>query len=142
MFGFTIITYLIVNGGHMNLLFTISAVLFNLLIAGIFLCDRLGKMQWVKRIGIVVVLLIVPFTIVLINWLILRVSTPIILALVVVLLYLFVEILLDFILKVDFRTKWSTHIPYILLEYGAFFSLIYIASNISKTAMWWVSITF
>jgi len=89
-----------------------------------------------------VVLLIIPFATVMINWLILRINTVMIFALAVILIYLLIETLLDFVLKVDFRAKWSTHIPYILLEYGAFFSLIFIASKMGKIELWWVSITF
>ena len=36
-----------------------------------------------------------------------------------VFLYMLVEWLLDYVFKIDFRTKWSRHIPYIVLEYVA-----------------------
>lgn len=126
----------------MDLLFTVSAVLFNLLIAGVFIAERLGSRRWVRIIGTLVVLLLVPFTIVFIDRLLNPTNDLALLCLSAVLVYLLVELLLDFIIKYDFRAKWATHIPYILLEYGAFFGLIYYAKMINKTVLWLVSITF
>ena len=63
-------------------------------------------------------------------------------ALVVVLTYILTEFLLDFIFIYDFRSRFITHFPYILLEYGAFAGLIYTSFTISKRWGWSVSITF
>ena len=49
-----------------------------------------------------------------------------------VFLYILVEFLLDYVLKFDFRQKWSTHAPYIIMEYIALFSLIGIAFDIDR----------
>ena len=43
-----------------------------------------------------------------------------------------VELLLDYVFKVDFRSKPITHVPYIILEYVALFSLIRIAFEIDR----------
>lgn len=126
----------------MNLLFITSAILFNLLIAGIFIADSRKNMRWVRKLGIGVVLLIIPFSVFFVEFINRSVPPLAKIGLGLVLLYLFVELLLDFIVKFDFRSKWATHIPYILLEYAAFFGLINTASTISATAMWLVSITF
>ena len=84
----------------------------------------------------------IPFSIVFINSLVNPTEGLIKLGLILVLIYLVAELLLDFVFNYDFRSKWITHIPYILLEYAAFFGLIYAASAISKSALWLVSITF
>ena len=126
----------------MNLLFIASAVLFNLLIAGIFIADSRSNMRWVRMLDIGVVLLIILFLVVFLDFIKRPIADLAKIGFGLVLLYLLVEFVLDFIFKFDFRSKWSTHIPYILLEYAAFFGLIYMASTISKNAMWLVSITF
>ena len=59
-----------------------------------------------------------------------------------VFLYILVEFLLDYILKFDFRRKWSTHAPYIIMEYIALFSLIGIAFDIDRIWGYLVSISF
>ena len=62
--------------------------------------------------------------------------------LALVLLYMLVEFLLDFVFKVEFRHNWKTHVPYIVLKYIALFSLISVAFNIHRTYGYAVSITF
>jgi hypothetical protein len=52
------------------------------------------------------------------------------------------EFLLDFVFNVEFRRNWKTHVPYIILEYVALFSLIGLAFNIHRTYGYAVSITF
>jgi hypothetical protein len=126
----------------MNLIFIVSAVLFNLLIAGIFIADGRSNMRWVRRLGVAFVLLIFPFSIVFFDFIKRPITDLAKIGLGLVLLYLLVELVLDLICKFDFRSKWATHIPYILLEYAAFFGLIKAASTISTSAMWLVSVTF
>ena len=50
-----------------------------------------------------------------------------------------VEFLLDYVLKFDFRSKPSTHVPYIILEYVALFSLIVIAFDNDR--IWGIIVT-
>lgn len=125
-----------------NLIFGISAVAFNLLVAGVFIATRHGKMQTVRKLGVVMIALGIPFTAVLIHTLRIGGSAKVVLALAVVLVYLLAELLLDFFFKYDFRSRFVTHFPYILLEYGAFIGLIYTAYDISAGWGWAVSITF
>jgi len=51
-------------------------------------------------------------------------------------------LLLDYIFMIDFRARPVTHIPYIVLEYVALFSLITVAFDISQFAGTLVSISF
>jgi len=53
-----------------------------------------------------------------------------------------VELLLDYVFKIDFRSRPVTHVPYIILEYIALFSLIAIAFDIDQTWGTVVSICF
>lgn len=125
-----------------GLLFGISAVLFNLLVAGVFVATRHEKMQTVRKLGMVMIALGIPFTAVLIHTLKIDGTTNVVLALAVVLIYLLAELLLDFIFQYDFRSRFVTHFPYILLEYGAFIGLVYTAFSVSTGWGWAVSITF
>lgn len=125
-----------------NLIFGISAVAFNLLVAGVFIATRHEKMETVRKLGMVMIALGIPFTAVLIHMLRIDSNANVSIALAVVLIYLLAELLLDFIFKYDFRSRFVTHFPYILLEYGAFIGLIYTAFDISAGWGWAVSITF
>ncbi len=125
-----------------DLLFGISAIIFNLLIAGVFIATRHEKMQTVRKFGVIMIALGVPFTAVLMHVLNTGSNQNVSIALAVVLVYIVAELLLDFIFKYDFRSRFVTHFPYILLEYGAFAGLIYTAFDISNGWGWAVSITF
>jgi len=131
-----------VGTGPFDLLFVLSAAFFNLLIAVIFVAQKLEKGKLVRTLGILWLCLVVPLSLVFVAYL--REGRPIkiLVYLLLIFFYMLVELLLDFILKVDFRARSSTHIPYILLEYVALFSLIAIAFDISQFAGTVVSICF
>lgn len=125
-----------------DIIFGISAVAFNLLIAGVFIASRHEKMRLVRQIGIGLIALGIPFVVVLYHTLTAGYNQYVSFALAVVLVYILVELLLDFILMYDFRSRFITHFPYVLLEYGAFAGLIYTSFTISDCWGWAVSVTF
>jgi len=125
-----------------TLIFGISAVAFNLLIAGIFVAQKKGDIRMIRTLGPIVIALSLPFGYVLYRYLMRGGNVWVRVALTVVLAYQLVELLMDYILKIDFRSKWVTHVPYILLEYAAFAGLIYTAFSISEFWGWTVSVTF
>jgi hypothetical protein len=87
-------------------------------------------------------LLTIPFAVVFVHYLTEGKSLGIMVRFGFVFLYILVEFLLDYILKFDFRQKWITHAPYIVLEYIALFSLIGIAFGIDRGWGYLVSISF
>ena len=125
-----------------DIIFGLSAVAFNLLIASFFITWQHNKIRLVRLIGIGIISLGVPFLIVLYHAITEGCSQNVCIALIVVLAYILTEFLLDFIFMYDFRSRFITHFPYILLEYGAFAGLIYTSFTISKRWGWAVSITF
>jgi len=125
-----------------DLIFGISAIVFNLLIAAVFILSRSEKMQLVQRVGLGLIALGIPFTVVLIHTIAAGNNLYIRVALAVVLAYIVTELLFDFILHFDFRSRFITHFPYIILEYGAFVGLIYTAFTINDFWGWAVSVTF
>lgn len=123
-------------------LFIASAILFNLLIAGIFIADKHGNMRTIRILGTAVLLLALPLLVVFAHYLMVGVKRSVIVAFGLVFLYLLVELVLDYVIQFDFRKQWLTHIPYILLEYLALFSLIKIAIEIDQTWSWVVGVSF
>lgn len=127
----------------MDGIFVLCAAVFNLSIAGIFIASRFEKTQLIRKVfGPLIIGLSIPFAIILIRYDQMEKGLDVTISLLLVLIYQIAELLLDYIFKYDFRSRWVTHLPYIVLEYGAFFGLIHVASTISKTATWFVAITF
>ncbi len=113
--------------------FVITAVIFNLLITGIFIAQKQAKDKLVRRFGITWLLLAIPLTVVYIRYWTLSKPAWIMVYFSFILFYMLVEWLLDYVLKYDFRAKKITHITYIILEYIALFGLIGISFDIDRT---------
>jgi hypothetical protein len=125
-----------------DLVFVLCAVAFNLLIVGIFIATKKERPELRKVFGVAFVSLGIPFAIVFIGYLFEGHDLRTMVAFGFILLYIAVELLLDYILKIDFRKKLITHVPYIALEYIALFGLIGISFSIDRTWGWIVSILF
>jgi len=116
-----------------DFMFVLSAVAFNLLIAAIFIAQKLGREKLVRTFGILWLWLIVPLALVFVAYWQQGREPRILVSFGFVFLYMLVELLLDYVFKFDFRSKPITHVPYIILEYMALFSLIVLAFAISQT---------
>ena len=127
---------------HFEFDFGLSAAAFNLLIAAIFIAQKLGREKLVRVFGVLWLWLIVPLALVFVDYWQAGREMRIILYFGPIFLYILVELLLDHVLKFDFRAKAVTHVPYILLEYMALFGLIVIAFDIDPGWGWVVSICF
>jgi hypothetical protein len=125
-----------------DLVFVITAVAFNLLIAGIFIADKKQHPRLIRTLGMTWLLLAIPLAIVFIHNLLAGQELWIIVCFGGVFLYMLMELLLDYVLKIEFRKKPSLHIPYIILEYIALFGLIGISFSVDKTWGYVVSISF
>lgn len=139
---FSILGAIVVNLFAYDLVFVLAAVALNLLLAAKFVAL---KNRWVKTarvIGVLWFLLSVPLTIVFIRYLVNGMGLEVMIPFALVLLYILVEFLLDIVFKVDFRRRWTMHISYIVLEYIALFSLIWIAFGIDRSWGYLISSTF
>ena len=125
-----------------DLVFVLTAVVFNLLIAGIFIARKKEHPELVKILGILWLSLAIPLVIVFISYLIVGRDPWIMIYYGFILLYILVELLFDYILKIEFRSKPILHVPYIILEYIALFGLIGISFAIDPTWGYVVSICF
>jgi hypothetical protein len=128
--------------GVFDVVFLITAVAFNLLVAGIFIADKKERPTWLRRFGIAWLFLAVPLGVVFIHYLLVGPEPWVIACFAGVLFYMLVELLLDYVWKIEFRKKVSQHIPYIILEYIALFGLIGVAFSINPVGGWVVSIAF
>ena len=106
--------------------------------AVILLAERLGRRTLRDRLARVWFLLVLPLVGVTTLYALQGRGAVTFVCLGLALLYQLVEWLLDIRLKYPFRDRWSTHIPYILLEYAALFSLIRLAFEIGETSGWLV----
>lgn len=126
----------------LQLAFVIAALVFILLIPLILFAEKAGKMKLVRTLGILWALTAVPFAVYLVSGLLTGQPVKILVCVGVMLVYIFLDVLLDFILKIDFRSNWKTHAPYILLEYAALIALIIVTFAIDRTWGWIISSAF
>ena len=125
-----------------DLVFVLTAIAFNLLIAGVFIAQKKERPKLVRTFGALMLSLAIPLAIVFINYLIVGRDLWIMVYFGFIFLYIIVELLLDFILKIEFRQKPLLHIPYIILEYIALLGFIGISFAIDPTWGYLVSISF
>ena len=125
-----------------DLVFVLTAIAFNLLIVCIFVAQKNGWAKAARFIGLLWLLLTIPFSVVFVRYLTEGNRPGMMVYFGFVFLYILVEFLLDYVLKFDFRRKWITHAPYIVLEYIALYGLIHIAFGIDRAWGFLVSISF
>jgi len=123
-------------------IFIISGIIFFGSIIGVFISAANEKEKLLRCFGIITISLIVPLIIVFINFLVVREDIRLNIYLILILVYIIAELFLDFIFKVEFRNKTSTHVPYIILEYAACFGFIVISFDINAVMGWVISVCF
>lgn len=126
----------------MDIIFITSSIIFNISVSLIYLSTKLGIMDLLRVSGLIVIFLLIPFSITLIGYIIVKVEKKIIISLAIVLFYLVLELLLDYILLIPFRDILALHIPYIIVFYGAEFCLIGVTFDINKKMGFVVLVTF
>ena len=119
-------------GKLMDIIFIISSIIFNILVSILYVATKFGNMELVRVIGIIILFLIIPFTITLIGYIKEKEEKKIIISLVGILFYFFLEILLDYILIIPFRDILALHIPYIIVFYAADFSMLGVTFDKNK----------
>ena len=125
-----------------GILFIVSSIIFNIAVSGVYLASKFNNGVLLQTFGAIVVLMSIPFTISLIGYLKNKAEKKIIISLVIVLLYLVLEIIFDYILKIPFRDILALHIFYIIVFYTAAFSMIAVSFNINRKMGVIVLITF
>lgn len=126
----------------MDIIFIISSIIFNISVSVLYIAAKLSNMELLQVSGIIVILLIIPFTITLIGYIKEKEEKKIIISLVIILFYFFLELLLDYILIIPFRDILALHIPYIIVFYAAEFSMIGVTFDKNKKMGFVVLVTF
>ncbi|MHA1563406.1 MAG: hypothetical protein ACTSPA_14950, partial [Promethearchaeota archaeon] len=114
-------------------------IFFVSLISAILLMAK-NKMETVKIFGPVLAVLMLPIIAVLINYIVFGKDPRFIIYSILIIIYLMTETLLDMVFKIDFRSKPSTHVPYIILEWGAAFSFLFGTITLDSTIGWIIAV--
>jgi hypothetical protein len=125
-----------------NIIFVLSALIFNILVSVVYISTKLDLNALLQISGFIFISLIVPFTVTLRRYMKNEAGKKIIISNMVVLLYLVLELLLDYILKIPFREILAIHVLYIIIFYAAEFSMMSVSFHINRKAGFVVAITF
>lgn len=123
-------------------MFIISGFIFFISMISAILLMANDKMKTVLIFGVILAVLMLPIIAILINYIIIGKDLRFITYLILILIYLLAEFLLDRVFKIDFRSKVSMHIPYIILEWVAAFSFLFGTIYLDKTMGWIIGILF
>jgi hypothetical protein len=123
-------------------MFISSGFIFFISMIGAILLMANNKMKTVKIFGVILALLMLPIIAILINYIVIGKDLRFLIYLVLIFIYLLAEFLLDSVFKFDFRSKTSTHVPYIVIEWAAAFSFLFGTIYLDTTIGWIISIFF
>ena len=123
-------------------LFIASSILLNILVSAVYVFSKLNQMSLVRVIGVPIIMLIIPFAFTLNRFLKDKEEKRIIYSNAVIILYLLLELLLDYVLLIPFREILLMHIPYILVFYAAEFSIIGVSFRLNRRMGFVVLFTF
>jgi CubicO group peptidase (beta-lactamase class C family) len=121
-----------------DLVFALSAIAFLLLLALLLAAQKNHRVKTTWVIGILWSLLAAPLALVFARYLAEGRGVGTLLSLSLVLLFMLVKALLDFVFRMDFRRNRITHLATLALMCLALFSLIWIAFSIHPT--WGISV--
>jgi len=126
----------------MDIIFICSSIIFNISVSVLYIATKLGNMTLIQVCGAIVLSLIIPFTITLLGYIKEKAKKKVIISHVFILFYLFLELLLDYILRIPFREILAIHVPYIIVFYTALFSMIGVSFDKNRKMGFIVTITF
>ena len=123
-------------------MFITSGFIFFLSLISAFLLMANNKMKTVLIFGMILAVLMIPIIAILINYAIIGKDLRFNVYLCLILSYLMAEFLLDRVFKIDFRSKTSRHVPYIILEWAACFSFLFGTLTLDLTIGWIMAFFF
>lgn len=126
----------------MDTVFIFSAVIFNIFVSVVYLAAKFDLMALLQISGFISISLMVPFAVTLRAYLMEKAEKKVIISNLVILLYLLLELFLDYALKIPFREIPVLHVPYIIVFYAAEFSMMSVSFNINRKAGFAVAFTF
>ena len=125
-----------------DLVFICSSVILNVSVSLVYVVTKLGDMVLTQVFGGIAISMIVPFAVTLIGYLRAKESKKTIVSNAIVLFYLALELLLDYVLRIPFREILAIHVPYIVVFYAALFSMMAVSFEKNKKMGYVVIATF
>jgi len=125
-----------------GMIFVAASIIFNIAVSFVYLATKFSNLILLSAAGATVVFLILPFTITLWGFVTEDVETKWIVSIVIILFYLVLELLLDYILMIPFREMLALHVFYIIALYAAVGNMIGISFRINRRWGFVVLITF
>jgi hypothetical protein len=125
-----------------DLVFICSSVILNVSVSLVYVVTKLGDMALTQVFGGIGISMIVPFAVTLIGYLRAKESKKTIISNAIILFYLVLELLLDYILQIPFREILAIHVSYIVVFYAALFSMMAVSFERNKKMGYVVIATF
>lgn len=125
-----------------DFIFVTAAVLTNLVVSAIYISIRKNAVNLIKKLGIVFLLSGIPIIAVLIGYIVIGYEYWVYVVLSYIIAFFVVQLLLDFVLKSQFREKTVQHTIYILFFYLFQTGLILVSFNINEVCGYIVSSSF
>jgi hypothetical protein len=125
-----------------DIVFICASIILNVSVSLVYVVTKLGDLALTQIFGGVAVSMIVPFAVTLIGYLRAKESKKTIISIAIVLVYLILELLLDYILQIPFREILAIHVPYIVVFYAALFSVMAVSFEKNKRMGYVVIATF
>jgi hypothetical protein len=125
-----------------DIIFFCSVIIFNISVSVVYLATKFESTVLLQVAGAVIISLIIPFTATLLGYMKEKIEKKIIISHVIILFYLFLELLLDYILVIPFREIPAIHVLYIMVFYVAEFSMIAVTFDRNRKMGFVVMITF
>ena len=125
-----------------DITFICSSVVFNILVSALYIVTKLGDIALTQVLGVTVVSLIVPFTVTLLGYVRAKEKKRTLVSNGIIIFYLFLELVLDYVLRIPFREILAIHVPYIIVFYAAMFSMIGVSYEKNKRMGYVVTLTF
>jgi hypothetical protein len=126
----------------LDLIFICSSIIFNISVSALYVATKLGDMVIVQVCGAIVISLIVPFAITLLGYVREKAKRRTLISNGIILFYLSLELVLDYVLRIPFREIMAIHVPYIIVFYAALFSMIGVSFEKDKKMASVVIVTF
>ena len=125
-----------------DIVFICASIIFNISVSVLYIATKLSNIVLMQVCGAIVLSLIIPFTITLLGYVKEKAKRRTIISHLFILFYLFLELLLDYIIKIPFREILAIHVPYIIVFYAAMFSMIGVSFEKNRKMGFVVIVTF
>ena len=126
----------------LDIIFICSAIVFNISVGVLYIATKFDNVLLLRVCSVIVLSLTFPFAFTLLGYVKEKAEKKIIIPHLVILFYLFLELLLDYILAIPFREILAIHVPYIVVFYAADFSMIGMSFNRNRKMGFVVTLTF